>query len=154
MHKRADQHYRVYVGVPNFASKYINDFKYDPTGLEISNPTPSSFHVRQSQNLDVGGAFSGSGHLSAFDATIKAPGDDTPLAVFPVPEIKFGGGADFTIEQDLNISCVECLSRLAKSAAEDTDFSVLVTGDPNLKYGALPTAHLDIHKTLSMKGAF
>ena len=74
--------------------------------------------------------------------------------MFPVPEIKFGGGADFTIEQDLNISCVECLSRLAKSAAEDKDFSVLVTGDPDLKYGALPTAHLDIHKNLSMKGAF
>src|SRR5699024_10467846 len=82
----------------------------------------------------------------------KASGEDTPLAVFPVPRIKFDGGADFTIDQDLNISCVECLSRLAKSAAENKDFSVLVTGDPDLKYGALPTAHLDIHKTLSMKG--
>lgn len=72
--------------------------------------------------------------------------------MFPVPEIKFGGGADFTISQDLNISCVECLSRLAASAASNKEFSVLVTGNPDLKYGALPTAHLDIHKTMSMKG--
>ncbi|BCR82762.1 DUF3712 domain-containing protein [Aspergillus chevalieri] len=141
----------VYVGVPNFANKYINDYQYNYNDLSITNPTPNSFHVHQKQNLNAGG-FSGSGHLSAFNATIRASGSDIPFAVFPVQEIEFGGNSDFTIDQDLNIACVECLSRLAADAVAKKEISVLVTGKPDLKVGGLPTAHLDVHKTMAMKG--
>lgn len=142
---------RVYVGVPNFANKYINDYQYNYNHLSITNPTPNSFHVHQKQNLDASG-FSGSGHLSAFNATIRASGSDIPFAVFPVQEIEFGGDSDFTIDQDLNIACVDCLSRLAADAVREKEISVLVTGKPDLKVGGLPTAHLDVHKTMAMKG--
>ncbi|EAW08095.1 DUF3712 domain-containing protein [Aspergillus clavatus NRRL 1] len=142
----------IYVGVPRIASQYINDYKYDYTGLQITNPRPSAFHVSQTQKLKMGGGFSGSGHLSAFNATITVPGTSTPMAIFPVSQIDFSDGADFSISQDLDLLCVDCLSQLAAAAASDKEYAVLVTGDPDLKFGALPTAHLDIHKTMKMQG--
>lgn len=143
---------RVYVGVPHFASQYINDYEYDYTGLYIRNPTPTSFHVRQVKKVEMGGGFSGSGHLSAFDASLSLPDTTSPFAVFPIQQIEFDNGANFNINQDLNISCVDCLSQLAADVASNKDISVLVTGNPDLKFGGLPTAHLDIHKKMKMRG--
>ncbi|KAJ5226886.1 uncharacterized protein N7469_006892 [Penicillium citrinum] len=142
----------VYVGIPHFANKYINNYEYDYDGLEITNPRPTSFHVKQKQSIAMGGGFSGSGHLSAFDASIRTTDTDEEFAIFPVPQIDFSGGATFDIDQDLNLSCVDCLSRIAVKAATDKSFSILATGHPDLKFGALPTAHLDIHKTMKMNG--
>ncbi|GES65875.1 hypothetical protein ATEIFO6365_0012026700 [Aspergillus terreus] len=142
----------IYVGMPRFASDYINKYDYDYDGLAITDPTPKSFRVKQSKSLNMGGGFTGSGHLSAFNATIKNANSDAQFAVFPVPQIDFDNGAEFNIDQELEISCVSCLSEMAAAAASNHEISVLVTGDPDLKYGALPTAHLDIHKTMKMQG--
>lgn len=102
--------------------------------------------------MNMGGGFSGSGHLSAFKASIRSSDTNEEFAVFPVPQINFNGGATIEFDQDLNISCVECLSKIAVSAATDKSFSVLATGHPDMKLGGLPTAHLDFHKTMTMEG--
>ncbi|KAJ6031633.1 hypothetical protein N7540_002365 [Penicillium herquei] len=141
----------IYVGIPNWADSYIESYEYDETGLSITNPRPTAFHISQSKKISMGGGFSGSGHLSAFNASIRTS-DDQEFAIFPVPEIKFGDGAYLNIDQDLDLSCVDCLSQLAVSAATNKSFSVLVEGKPNLKVGGLPTAHLNIHKTMKMNG--
>ncbi|KAJ5815026.1 hypothetical protein N7474_006803 [Penicillium riverlandense] len=142
----------IYVGIPHFADSYINSFQYDDTGLAITNPRPNAFHVSQKKSISMGGGFSGSGYLSPFNATIRVPDSGEEFAVFPVPEIQFDGGTTLDIDQDLDLSCVECLSQLALSAATNKSFAVLVTGQPDLKFGALPTAHLNIHKTMDMNG--
>ncbi|KAK1146502.1 hypothetical protein N8T08_002931 [Aspergillus melleus] len=142
----------IYVGVPNFANKYINDNNFDTSGLTISNPTPDSFHIRQSQEFHVGGGFSGSGKLSAFNASLSVPGSDRTFATFPVPEIEFSNGATLDIDQDLHLSCVSCFSQLAASAVSSKEFSIVITGNPDLKVNGLPTAQLDIHKNMKMQG--
>lgn len=142
----------IYVGVPRFASDYINDYQYDYDGLEITNPTPNSLHVKQSKSLSMGGGFSGSGYLTAFNANVYNEGSDTAFAVFPVPRIEFDGGADLNIDQDLEITCVTCLSEMAAAAASDKTLEMRVTADPDLKFGALPMAHLNINKKMTMDG--
>lgn len=139
------------MGIPHFANDYINKYEYDETGLAITNPRPDAFHVKQKQKLSMGGGLSGSGHLTAFDANIQTDSGET-FAVFPVPQIEFSSGTTLEIDQDIDISCVDCLSRIAVAAAADKSFSVLITGKPDLKLGALPTAHLDIHKNMHMDG--
>lgn len=150
----------MYVGVPRFASDYINNkYKYDYRGLEISDPTPTSFHVRQKLSLDVGGSFKGaSGHFQGFDATVYSllgedAHTDMPMGFFPVPDISFGGSSSIMIDQTFNISCVECLSRVAAAAASDKESQVLATGESTLKVGALPDAHIKLHKKLPVEGA-
>ena len=98
----------------------------------------------------MGSGFSGSGHLTAFNATCRLKDTNEVFAVLPVPNIAFGNGATLGIDQDLDLSCVDCLSQLASAAASNKSSSILVEGSPNLKFGALPTAHLDIHKTMSV----
>jgi hypothetical protein len=87
-----------------------------------------------------------------FNATIRVKDTDEIFAVFPVPEIQFSNGASFDIDQDLDLSCVECLSSLATSAASSKNSSLLVEGTPDLKLGGLPTAHLNIHKIMNVNG--
>jgi hypothetical protein len=100
----------------------------------------------------MGGGFSGSGHLTSFNTTIRVKDTDEIFATFPVPEIQFSNGASFDIDHDLDLSCVECLSSLATSAASSKNSSLLVEGAPDLKFGDLPTAHLNIHKVMNVNG--
>ncbi|KAJ6111257.1 hypothetical protein N7486_003492 [Penicillium sp. IBT 16267x] len=141
----------IFAGIPHFADKYINNYQYNDTGLSITNPRPSAFHVSQSQKISIGGGLSGSGHLSAFNATISTPGGQA-FAVFALPEIRFSNGADLNIDQDLELTCVDCLSEMAAAVATNNSISMVVKGHPNLNIGALPTAHLTIDKTINMNG--
>jgi hypothetical protein len=98
----------------------------------------------------MGGGFRGSGHMTAFNATCRLKDTDEVLTVFPVPNIAFDNGATLEIDQDLDLSCVDCLSQLASAAASNKSSSIMVEGSPDLKFGALPTAHLNIHKTMNV----
>ncbi|KAF4760657.1 hypothetical protein HAV15_007684 [Penicillium sp. str.  len=137
-----------YVGIPNFANDYINKYEYDTDGLEITNPRPTAIHIKQKKTLKIGGGFSGSGTMDAFNATCRLKDTDEIITVFPVPEIAFGNGATLEIDEDLNLSCVDCMAQLTTAAASNKSSSVLIEGSPDLKYGALPTAHLNIHKIM------
>ncbi|KAJ5925788.1 hypothetical protein N7454_007298 [Penicillium verhagenii] len=139
----------IYVGIPHLADEYINKYQYDETGLAITNPRPTAFHLSQSQKINLGGGLSGSGYLSQFNATISTT-DGEDLAVFPLPEMKLSNGAQLDIDQDLELSCVDCLSKLVTQLATNHSVSMLIKGHPKLKLGGLPTAHLDIDKTMSM----
>lgn len=86
--------------------------------------------------------------MDAFNATCRLKDTDEIITVFPVPEIAFGNGATLEIDEDLNLSCVDCMSQLTTAAASNKSSSVLIEGSPDLKYGALPTAHLNIHKIM------
>ncbi|KAJ5995529.1 hypothetical protein N7481_002506 [Penicillium waksmanii] len=142
----------IYVGIPHFASKYINDYQYDSEGLEITNPRPNAFHVKQKKSLSMGGGFSGSGYLTAFNASIRTSDTNEEFAIFPVPKIDFSDGATIEFDTDLDLTCIECLSKIAVQAATDENFAILATAHPDLKLSGLPTAHLDIHKTMNMDG--
>ena len=109
--------------------------------------------MSQSQKISIGGGLRGSGHLAAFNATISTS-DGQEFAVFPLPEIKFSNGADLDIDQDLELTCVDCLSEMAAALATNNSISMLVKGRSDLKIGALPTAHLNIDKTMPMNGRF
>ncbi|KAJ5226499.1 hypothetical protein N7468_007724 [Penicillium chermesinum] len=142
----------VYVGVPHFANAYINKFQYNETGLAITNPRPNAIHLSQKSKIATGGGFTGSGHLEPFNASLREPSTNQEFAVFSVPEIEFSGSVELDIDQDLELLCVDCMSQLAIAAATNQSLSVLVRGTPDLKYGALPTAHLNIDKTIKMNG--
>lgn len=133
------------------ADEYINKAQFNNAGLSITNPRPSAFHVSQSQKISTGGRLSGSGHLSAFNATISTT-DGQEFAVFPLPEIKFSDGAALDIDEDIELTCVDCFSEMVTALATNDSISMVVKGHPDLKIGALPTAHLNIDKTMQMNG--
>ncbi|KAE8395717.1 hypothetical protein BDV23DRAFT_178292 [Aspergillus alliaceus] len=140
----------IYVGIPRFANDRINKANFDLDGLSITNPTPNSFHVRQSQTFHAG--MSSGGHLSEFNATMSYKASDTPFADLHFSRINFGDDTRLDIDQDLVLSCVTCFSQLAEEAIRSKEVAVLVTAKPDLNIKALPTAHLDMHKTVILPG--
>ncbi|KAF7596708.1 hypothetical protein BBP40_000136 [Aspergillus hancockii] len=140
----------VYVGVPRFASDRINNYDFDFGGLAITDPTPTSFHVRQSQKFHAG--MGTSGRLSEFNATMSNSDSDKSFANFPFPGIQFGDDARFNIDQSLELSCVSCFSQLAEEAVRSEEVDVQVTGSPDLEVKALPTTRLSIQKTVKLPG--
>ena len=71
-----------------------------------------------------------------------------------VPEIAFGNGATLDIDQDLELSCVNCMSQVATDAASNIGSSLLLEGASDLHLGRLPTAHLNIRKTMHVDSEF
>ncbi|CAG8187790.1 unnamed protein product [Penicillium salamii] len=138
----------LYVGVPHFAENYINNSAYGYDGLEITNPRPTAFHVRQKKSLPQGGAVTGSGHLDAFNATCRLKETNEAFGSLSVPQIAFGNGASLNIDQDVELSCVECMSEIAKNAASNKSSSLVMEGSSDLHLGRIPTAHVNIRKNM------
>ncbi|KAJ5329852.1 hypothetical protein N7452_010242 [Penicillium brevicompactum] len=138
----------LYVGVPHFAENYINNSAYGYDGLEITNPRPTAFHVKQRKSLPTGGAVSGSGHLDAFNATCRVEETNQAFGSLSVPQISFGNGAYLDISQDVELSCVDCMSKIATNAASNKSSSLLLEGASDLHLGGIPTAHVNIQKTM------
>jgi hypothetical protein len=147
-------HSSLYVGIPHFAEDYINKYEYGYDGLEITNPRPTAFHVKQKKSLAMGGGFSGKGHLDPFNATCRVKDTNKVFGAFSVPEIAFGNGATLDIDQDLELSCVDCMSQIATNAASNISSSLLMEGVSDLHLGGLPTAHLNIRKIMHVGSEF
>lgn len=134
--------------MPHFAENYINKYEYGYDGLEITNPRPTAFHVKQKKSLPTGGAISGSGHLDAFNATCRVKETDQAFGSISVPQIAFGNGASLDIDRDVELTCVDCMSQIATDAASNKNSSILMEGVSDLHLGGIPTAHLNIRKTM------
>jgi hypothetical protein len=147
-------YFSLYVGIPHFAEDYINKYEYDYDGLEITNPRPTALHVKQKSSLAIGGGFSGGGHLDGFNATCRVKETNKVFAAFPVPQIAFGNGASLDIDQDLELTCVDCISQIAANAASNISSALLIEGASNLHLSGLPTAHLNIRKTMNVGSKF
>jgi hypothetical protein len=102
----------------------------------------------------MGGGFSGKGRLDPFNATCRVKETNKVFGAFSVPEIAFGNGASLDIDQDLELSCVDCMSQIATNAASNISSSLLMEGASNLHLGGLPTAHLNIRKTMHVGSEF
>ncbi|KAE8355231.1 hypothetical protein BDV28DRAFT_163343 [Aspergillus coremiiformis] len=137
----------IYVAVPRIANDRMNKYKLGFDTLSITNPTPTSVHVRLSQTSHTGLR---SGYLSGFNATISAGSSDTPFSVFPFPRTDFGKTIHLELDQDITLSCVSCFSELAKEALRSNEVAVQVSGNPDLKIQGLPKYHLDIDKIVTL----
>ena len=141
----------IYIGIPRFANDYINKHELNLDGLTITDPRPNSFHVTHVEKLHLGGGIPGIGHLTAFNTSFRAPGTEKEFAELSFPRLDFDRGeSTLDLDQDINLSCMECFSKLAAAAITGEKFEFLVTGRPELKLGAFPTAHLRIHKMVQM----
>lgn len=71
-----------------------------------------------------------------------------------MPQIAFGNGAYLDIDQDVELSCVDCMSEIATNAASNKSSSLLMEGASNLHLERIPTAHVNIRKTMHVGSTF
>ncbi|KAL5332785.1 hypothetical protein BJX70DRAFT_99691 [Aspergillus crustosus] len=139
----------VYVGYPNIAQDDINDSSLNIESMEISNPAPDGFQLKQRQVIGTDSIFHPK--IFSFDAEVSLVGSP-PFATVTVPQIKANDGVEVIIDQWLDFTDADAFAGFSTAVMLSEEFQLNVYGEPRLKQGALPTVDIDYNKTVTMKG--
>ncbi|KAJ9327833.1 hypothetical protein DTO027B5_3632 [Paecilomyces variotii] len=139
----------VYVGYPHIAQHDISDSTLNITQLMISNPTPDSFDLHQTQTLGTNSSY----HpwIYSFNSTVSLAGASAPFAFIPVPKVKSKNGAEIVIDDRVQLANVSAFSDFCKATMLNEEVSLNVYGKPELKEGGLPKTKVTYNKTVTMK---
>ncbi|KAJ9227440.1 hypothetical protein DTO271D3_1447 [Paecilomyces variotii] len=139
----------VYVGYPHIAQHDISDSTLNITQLMISNPTPDSFDLHQTQTLGTNSSY----HpwIYSFNSTVSLAGASAPFAFIPVPKVKSKNGAEIVIDDRVQLVNISAFSDFCKATMLNEEVSLNVYGKPELKEGGLPKTKVTYNKTVTMK---
>ena len=118
--------------------------------MVISDPTPNSFTLKQTQVIGTNSVYSPT--IYAFDAAVSLLNGMVPFAFVRVPNIKSDEGAKVVISQMVNLNNPDAFGDYAMSAMMNEKASMNIYGKPRLKQGALPKVTVTYNKTVIMKG--
>lgn len=116
----------------------------------ISNPTPDSFDLHQTQTLGTNSSY----HpwIYSFNSTVSLAGASAPFAFIPVPKVKSKNGAEIVIDDRVQLANISAFSDFCKATMLNEEVSLNVYGKPELKEGGLPKTKVTYNKTVTMKG--
>lgn len=140
----------IYVGYPKIAQHDVNDSTLNITEMVISDPTPSSFQLNQTQV--IGSHSSYHPEIYAFDAAVSLAGASAAFATVRVPGVKSKDGAVVEVGQLVELSDKDAFGDYAKAVMLNEEVSLNIYGKPGLKEGSLPKTTVTYDKTVTMKG--
>ncbi|KAJ5624483.1 hypothetical protein N7510_000792 [Penicillium lagena] len=140
----------VYVGYPKIAQTDVNESTLNITSMVISDPTPDSFHLTQTQVIGSHASFHP--QIFAFSASVSLLGAAAPFASVQVPAVQSKDGAVVDISQTLSLSDVSAFGDYAKAVMLNEEVDLNIYGKPVLQEGALPKTTVTYNKTVTMKG--
>lgn len=123
----------IYVGYPKIAQDAVNDSTLDIKQMVISDPTPDSFHLNQTQVL--GSKSSYHPQIYAFDAVVSLAGAAAPFASVTVPGVKSEDGAEIHVQQDVALSDSDAFGDFATAVMLNEEVELNIYGRPGLKEG-------------------
>lgn len=141
---------RVYVGYPNIAQDDINSSTLEITNMIISDPTPSSITLNQTQKIRTDSAFHPK--IYSFSAAVSLLGAAVPFTTVQVPAVKAQDGAEVAISQVVDLKNASAFGDFAKAVMLNEEVDLSISGRPYLKEGGLPKIQVDYDKTVSLKG--
>ncbi|PYH76525.1 hypothetical protein BO82DRAFT_359052 [Aspergillus uvarum CBS 121591] len=139
----------VYVGYPNIAQHDINKSTLNITSMAISDPTPNSFHLRETQVIGSSSAFKP--NIYSFSAAISLLGG-APFITVQIPKFKAHDGVQVDVDQDVNITDVAAFTEFSKAVMLNEEIQMNVYGKADLKEGSLPKTKITYNKTTTIKG--
>ncbi|KAJ5103916.1 hypothetical protein N7532_004445 [Penicillium argentinense] len=140
----------IYVGYPKIAQRDVNDSTLDITSMVISDPTPDSFQLNQTQV--IGSDSSYHPQIYAFNAAVSLAGAAAPFTTVRVPGVKSEDGAEIEVVQKVDLSDVDAFGDYAKAVMLNEEVSLNIYGEPELRQGSLPKTKVTYNKTVTMKG--
>lgn len=138
------------MGYPKIAQRDVNDSTLSITEMVISDPTPDSFQLNQTQVIGSGSSYHPK--IYAFDAAVSLAGAAVPFATVRVPEVKSKDGAEVEVVQKVDLSDAGAFGDYAKAVMLNEEVSLNIYGKPELKEGSLPKTTVTYNKTVTMKG--
>lgn len=141
------------MGYPRIAQNDVTKSTLNITHMEISNPTPESFHLAQKQVIGSKSSF----HpvIYTFGAAVSlAAGAYSPFGSVTVPQVKAEDGASVLVDQDVRLSDKDAFGEFAKTALLNEFFALNVYGKAKLRLGALQKVGVVYDKTVRVQGGF
>lgn len=118
----------------------------------ISNPTPSSITLNQTQKIGTDSSFHP--QIYSFAAAVSLLGAAVPFSTVQVPAVKSQDGAEVVVSQVLDLGNASAFGDFAKAVMLNEVVELSISGKPDLKEGGLPKIQVDYDKTVSLKGEF
>ncbi|RAL12119.1 uncharacterized protein BO97DRAFT_71238 [Aspergillus homomorphus CBS 101889] len=139
----------VYVGYPNIAQHDIDKSTLSITSMQISDPSPNSFHLKETQILGSSSAFKP--NIYSFGAAISLLGS-APFITVQIPNFKAHDGVQVDVDQGVNITDTAAFAEFSKAVILNKEIQLNVYGKADLKEGSLPTTKITYNKTTTIKG--
>ncbi|KAL1988072.1 hypothetical protein VTN96DRAFT_1103 [Rasamsonia emersonii] len=140
----------VYVAYPRIAQHDVDASTLNITQLVITDPTPDSIHVTQTQVLGNKAAYHPT--IYAFNATISMVGAAAPIATALVPQIQANDGQIIHVDQVLQLSDASAMADFSKAMLNNEAVELNFYGRPDLKEGGLPKKVVTFNKTVTLRG--
>lgn len=142
--------FSVYVAYPKIAQDAVNDSTLDIKQMVISDPTPESFRLNQTQVL--GSKSSYHPQIYEFDAAVGLAGGAAPFATVIVPGVKSNDGTEVHVQQNVDLLDSDAFGDFATAVMMNEVVALNIYGRPGLKQGSLPKTTVTYNKTVMMKG--
>lgn len=117
--------------------------------MAISDPTPNSFHLQETQVIGSSSAFKP--NIYSFGAAISLLGG-APFITVQIPKFKAHDGVQVDVDQDVNITDVAAFTEFSKAVMLNEEIQMNVYGKADLKEGSLPKTKITYNKTTTIKG--
>ncbi|KAJ5428468.1 Protein of unknown function DUF3712 [Penicillium cf. griseofulvum] len=140
----------VYVAYPKIAQDGINDSTLKIKEMIISNPTPESFQLEQTQVIGSDSPYHPK--IFEFDSDVSLAGAAKPFIRVTVPSVQSKDGAVVNFEQTVALNDADAFTEYTTAVMLNEEISMNIYGTPDLKQGGLPTTQVTYNKTVVMKG--
>ncbi|RJE22195.1 hypothetical protein PHISCL_05481 [Aspergillus sclerotialis] len=134
---------------PNIAQDDVNDSTLEVKSISITDPTPDSFHLNQTQVLGTDSMFHP--HFYEFNATARLSGSKKPFTVVQIPPMKANDGTVINVDQDVDLEG-DAFGDFSTAIMLNKEVDMNLFGRPRLKQGALPKIGVVYNKTVTIKG--
>ena len=136
---------------PRISQNGINDSTLEIKSLVLSDPTPNSFHLKQT--AVIGNQSPYHPRLDAFNASLSLAGPTIkPYAYVTIPEIFASETATTVIDQDVTITDLDQFNVYTSSVLSNESISLAIEGKTGLHEMRFPTTTVDYNKVVAMKG--
>ncbi|RMJ25695.1 hypothetical protein PHISP_03426 [Aspergillus sp. HF37] len=141
----------VYVGYPKIAQEEVHASDVNVTKMAMSDPTPDSFHINQTQILHLDSMFEPT--LFAFEANASIAGRDSHFATVTIPQITAVDGQLIHVNQDVSLQdTVHEFGDFCKAIVLNEEVDLRLYGKPELQVQVLPVITVTYNETVTLKG--
>lgn len=138
-----------YVAFPKIAQNGINASVLTVNSLELSNPTATSFHLRQNSTIVNNTPYHP--QLDSFNATLALVGGNA-YATVELPALHALQSASNLIDQDVSVTDTDAFTAYNVAVLNDESISVNVNGSTTLHEMKFPDSTVAYNTTTTMNG--
>lgn len=138
-----------YIAFPRIAQDDINKSTLTVNSLELSNPTSTSFHLKQNSTIVNNTPYHP--QLDAFNVSLSLHGGN-PYAIVELPHLHATQSGSNLIDQDVSVTDLAAFTAYNVAVLNGESLQVDVDGKTTLREMKFPDTTVNYNATTTMKG--